>query len=42
MSSETWITWGVPATAILFGGVSLLIVWMGSRDFDRRYGREPK
>ena len=36
------ITWGVPLTALLLAGVNMLILWLGSRDFDRRYGRDPK
>ncbi len=36
------ITWGVPLTALLLAGVNILIVWLASRDFDRRYGRGPK
>lgn len=39
MSQETWLTWGVPAVVLVFGAMSLLIGWIGARDFDRRYGR---
>jgi hypothetical protein len=36
------ITWGVPLTALLLAGVNILMLWLSSRDFDRRYGRPPK
>jgi cytochrome c-type biogenesis protein CcmH/NrfF len=42
MSYETWVTWGVPGVALLFGGFALLLAWLSSRDFDRRYGPGPK
>jgi len=42
MSDTAWLTWGGPAVAFFFAGVGFLIIWLGSRDFDRRYGRGPK
>jgi hypothetical protein len=39
MSNETWLTWGVPITALLFGAFSFSIAWFSSWNFDRRYGR---
>jgi hypothetical protein len=42
MSNETWFTWVVPAVALGLGAISFFVVWLGSRDFDRRYGRHPK
>lgn len=42
MTDTAWIVWGVPATALLAGGVAVLVAWLISRDFDRRYGRGPK
>jgi hypothetical protein len=42
MADPAWLTWGVPAVALLFGGFTFLLAWLSSRDFDRRYGRKPK
>lgn len=42
MSTEAWLTWGVPVTALTIGAISFFFVWLGSRDFDRRYPDSPK
>ena len=42
MSNEAWFTWGVPVVAVGLGAISFFVVWLGVRDFDRRYGRAPK
>jgi hypothetical protein len=42
MTDTAWIVWGVPVTALLVGGFMLILAWLISRDFDRRYGRGPK
>ena len=42
MSEADWNAWSVPASALLLGAISFLIAWMGVRNFDRRYGRDPK
>jgi hypothetical protein len=42
MTDTAWIVWGVPVTALLVGGFALILAWLISRDFDRRYGRDPK
>ena len=42
MSNEAWFSWGVPAVALGVGAISFFVGWLGSRDFDRRYGRMPK
>ena len=42
MASETWFMWGVPLVALGIGAISFFVVWLGSRDFDRRSGRAPK
>ena len=42
MSDAAWLTWGAPAVALLFAGAGFLVIWLGSRDFDRRYGRPPR
>lgn len=42
MTDTMWIVWGVPAVALLLGGLNIAVVWLSSRDFDRRYGRMPK
>jgi hypothetical protein len=38
ISNEAWLTWGLPAAALVFGGFSFLLAWLSSRNFDRRYG----
>ena len=40
MSDTAWIVWGVPATALLIAALVVLLAWLISRDFDRRYGRK--
>ncbi|HJW78057.1 MAG: hypothetical protein ACJ8DU_04465 [Microvirga sp.] len=42
MTEKEWIVWGVPATALVIAGLLLLLAWVISRDFDRRYGRGPE
>lgn len=42
MSSEPWFVWGVPAIAFGLGAVSFFFVWLGVRNFDRRYPDSPK
>ncbi len=42
MSDAAWLIWGAPAVAFVFAAVGFTIVWLGSRDFDRRYGRPPE
>ncbi len=42
MSDAAWLIWGAPAVAFVFAAVGFTIVWLGSRDFDRRYGRRPR
>ena len=34
--------WNVPIVALFAGGVSILVAWLYTRDFDRRYPDSPK
>lgn len=42
MSDENWLIWGVPLVALGFGAIGYLVVWLGARDFERRYPDSPK
>lgn len=38
MSSETWITWGVPGVALGIAALAGLGAWFMSWRFDRKWG----
>jgi hypothetical protein len=42
MAREFWVEWGVPVVALAFGLFSFSLAWLGSWQFDRRYGRPPR
>jgi cytochrome c-type biogenesis protein CcmH/NrfF len=38
LTKDEWITWGIPAIALLLGVIAVLAAILMSRAFDRRYG----
>lgn len=42
MSKTFWMEWGVPIVALAFGAFSFSLAWLGSWNYDRKYGRQPK
>jgi hypothetical protein len=42
MSKEFWAEWGVPVIGLLAAAFSLSMAWIGSWNYDRKYGRQPK